>query len=161
MSELILYTSEDGITRVDRHTKEGELAENAVVKESLTTAADGKRYKKTISEHIQNLFSEGELRPEATVKESLTVQIEGKREARRTIQHYNLDLILAIGYRVRSPRGTQFRQWATTHLREYLVKGFVMDDQRLKNPGGWDYFRQGNANIPSVALRGILEKIGV
>ena len=94
MSELILYTSEDGITRVDRHTKEGELAENAVVKESLTTAADDKRYKKTISEHIQNLFSEGELRPEATVKESLTVQIEGKREARRTIRHYNLDLIL-------------------------------------------------------------------
>ena len=128
MSELILYTSEDGITRldlrVDGHTvwlaqleiaelfqttkqninlhaknifKEGELAENAVVKESLTTAADGKRYKKTISEHIQNLFSEGELRPEATVKESLTVQIEGKREARRTIQHYNLDLILVSG----------------------------------------------------------------
>lgn len=71
------------------------------------------------------------MRSEATVKESLTVQNEGNREVKRSISYYNLDLILAIGYRVRSPRGTQFRQWATTHLREFLVKGFVMDDQRL------------------------------
>jgi len=70
----------------------------------------------------------------------LTVQSEGQRQVKRPLQHYNLDLILAVGYRVRSPRGTQFRQWATTHLREYLVKGFILDDARLKEPGGWDYF---------------------
>ena len=76
----------------------------------------------------------------ATVKDYLTVQIEGNREIKRNIQLYNLDVILAVGYRIKSRRGTQFRQWATTHLREYLIKGFVMDDARLKEPGGWDYF---------------------
>ena len=96
--------------------------------------------KNNVSIHTKNIFEEGELTPGATVKESLTVQTEGNRQVERAITYYNLDLILAIGYRVRSARGTQFRQWATTHLREYLVKGFVMDDQRLKNPGGWDYF---------------------
>jgi hypothetical protein len=80
----------------------------------------------------------------------LTVQIEGKRNVQRTIQLYNLDLILAIGYRVRSPRGVQFRQWASTHLKEYLVKGFVMDDVRLKNPGGWDYFDELLARIREI-----------
>jgi len=76
----------------------------------------------------------------ATVKESLIVQTEGNRKVQRAISAYHLDLILAIGYRIRSPRGTQFRQWATRHLKEFLVKGFVMDDERLKNPGAWDYF---------------------
>ena len=88
--------------------------------------------------------------PEATVKESLTVQEEGGREVKRHIQFYNLDLILAIGYRVRSPRGTQFRQWATAHLREFIVKGFVMDDERLKNPGGWDHFDELLARIREI-----------
>ncbi len=80
----------------------------------------------------------------------MTVRIEGKREVQRTIQIYNLDLILAIGYRVRSPRGVQFRQWASAHLKEYLVKGFVMDDERLKNPGGWDYFDELLARIREI-----------
>ena len=74
----------------------------------------------------------------------MTTASDGKRYKTKL---YNLDVILAIGYRVRSPRGTQFRQWATTHLREYLVKGFVMDDERLKNPGGWDYFDELLARI--------------
>lgn len=77
----------------------------------------------------------------ATVKDSLTVRTEGKRQVQRPTQLYNLDMILAVGYRVRSQRGTQFRQWATSNLREYLVKGFIMNDARLKGPdGGWDYF---------------------
>jgi hypothetical protein len=85
--------------------------------------------KNNVSIRTRNIFAEGDLTPEATVKESLTVQNEGNRQVKRTIAYYNLDLILAIGYRFRSPRGgTQFRQWATTHLREFLVKGFVMDD---------------------------------
>ena len=73
----------------------------------------------------------------ATVKESLTVQTEGARQVQRKLSYYNLDLILAIGYRVRSPRGVQFRQWASTHLKEFLRKGFVIDDERMKNPVGW------------------------
>ena len=90
--------------------------------------------KQNISLHVRNVLSEGELAAAATVKDHLTVRTEGKREVRRKVQLYNLDMILAVGYRVKSPRGTQFRQWATTHLREYLVKGFVLDDERLKNP---------------------------
>jgi hypothetical protein len=89
-----------------------------------------------VSLHARGIFEDGELTPEATVKESLTVRTEGNRQVQRKIAHYNLDLILAIGYRVRSPRGVQFRQWASAHLKEFLLKGFVMDDERLKNPGG-------------------------
>lgn len=87
------------------------------------------------------------MRADSVVKKSLTTAADGKNY--RTKQ-YNLDLILAIGYRVRSPRGTQFRQWATTHLRDYLVKGFVMDDERLKDPGGWDYFDELLARIREI-----------
>ena len=96
--------------------------------------------KQNISLHVRNLLAEGELLAGATVKDHLTVQTEGKRQVRRSVQFYSLDMILAVGYRVKSPRGTQFRQWATAHLREYLVKGFVLDDERLKDPQGWDYF---------------------
>lgn len=92
----------------------------------------------------------GELSSQATVKDSLTVQTEGGRQVRRKLTQYNLDLILAIGYRVRSPRGIQFRQWASTHLKEFLLKGFVMDDERLKNPGGWDYFDELLARIRDI-----------
>jgi hypothetical protein len=90
-----------------------------------------------VSLHAKNIFEDGELREDAVVKESLTAAADGKNYRTRL---YNLDLILAIGYRVRSPRGVQFRQWASTHLKEFLLKGFVMDDERLKDPGGWDYF---------------------
>jgi hypothetical protein len=95
-----------------------------------------------VSFHIRNILEEGELDQAATVKQYLTVQIEGSRAVKRTIDYYNLDMILAIGYRVRSHRGTQFRRWATERLREYLIKGFVLDDQRLKDQRtiGADYF---------------------
>ena len=97
--------------------------------------------KQNISLHLKNIFEDGELEPRATVKESLTVQIEGTREVQRRLTLYNLDAILAVGYRVRSPRGVQFRRWASTVLKEYLLKGFAMDDERLKNPDGRpDYF---------------------
>lgn len=90
------------------------------------------------------------MEPSATVKESLTVQTEGNRQVQRAIASYNLELILAIGYRIRSPRGTQFRQWATKHLKEFLVKGFVMDDERLKNPVAGDYFDELLARIRDI-----------
>jgi len=95
-----------------------------------------------ISQHIAGIFEEGELPPEATVKQYLTVQTEGSRQVRRAIDHYSLDMILAIGYRVRSHRGTQFRQWATSRLKELLVKGFTLDDDRIKagRTIGQDYF---------------------
>lgn len=135
MNELLLYTSEDGKTRLDLRI-EGEtiwLSQLEIAELFQTT-------KQNISLHAKNIVEDGELLAEATIKDSLTVQTEGKRQVKRTITYYNLDLILAIGFRVRSPRGTQFRRWATTHLKEYLVKGFVMDDERLKNPGDWGYF---------------------
>jgi hypothetical protein len=106
--------------------------------------------KQNVSLHAKNILQEGELTTEATVKDSLTVQTEGGRQVRRRTLFYSLHMILAIGYRVRSPRGTQFRQWATSHLAEYLVKGFVMDDERLKNPGGWDYFDELLARIREI-----------
>jgi hypothetical protein len=111
----------------------------------LTQAAMAELFqtsKQNISLHIQNIYEEGELTPEATVKQYLTVQTEGARQVRRSLDHYNLDLILAVGYRIRSPRGTQFRQWATAQLRELLTKGFVLDDERIKagRTIGQDYF---------------------
>src|SRR5262249_20629481 len=93
-----------------------------------------------VTQHIKSLYLEGELLEGATCKEILQVRLEGSREVKRPIKLYNLDVILGVGYRARSPRGTQFRQWATTRLREYLVKGFVIDDARLKSVEQFDYF---------------------
>ncbi|EPC02176.1 hypothetical protein L861_15820 [Litchfieldella anticariensis FP35 = DSM 16096] len=135
MSELILYTTDDGRTQLHLRV-EGDsiwLSQMEIAELFQTT-------KQNVSLHAKNIFEDNELAPEATIKESLTVQSEGNRQVKRRISYYNLDLILAIGYRVRSPRGVQFRQWASTHLKEFLLKGFVMDDERLKNPSGWDYF---------------------
>lgn len=132
--ELLLYVTEDGQSKVHLRAEGGTvwLAQQELADLFQTS-------KQNISLHIKNIFEEGELDP-ATVKEYLTVQTEGQRQVRRSVKLYSLDMILAVGYRVKSPRGTQFRQWATTQLREYLVKGFVLDDARLKEPGGWDYF---------------------
>ena len=145
MSELILYHSEDGQTRLHLRT-DGET----VWLSQLEIAELFQTTKQNVSLHAKNIFNDGELTPAATVKESLTVQIEGSREVERRLVQYNLDLILAIGYRVRSLRGVQFRQWATTHLKAYLLKGFLMDDERLKNPSGWDYFDELLARIREI-----------
>jgi hypothetical protein len=145
MSDLILYTSEDGKTRLELRT-DG----TTVWLTQLEIAELFQTTKHNVSIHTKNIFRDGELTSVATVKESLTVQIEGGRQVKRCIVFYNLDLVLAIGYRVRSSRGVQFRQWASRHLKEYLVKGFVMDDERLKNPGGWDYFDELLARIREI-----------
>ncbi len=145
MTDLILYSSEDGQTRLHLRV-EGRnvwLSQMEIAELFQST-------KQNVSLHAKNIFEDGELSPEATVKESLTVQVEGQRQVKRKLTHYNLDLILAIGYRVRSPRGVQFRQWASTHLKEFLLKGFVLDDQRLKNPGGWDHFDELLARIHEI-----------
>ncbi len=145
MSDLILYTTEDGQTHLNLRAdgKTVWLFQLEIAELFQTT-------KHNVSIHTKNIFKEGELASEATVKESLTVQTEGNRRVERVVSYYNLDLVLAIGYRVRSPRGTQFRQWATTHLREFIVKGFVMDDERLKDPGGWGYFDELLARIREI-----------
>jgi len=135
VSSLIIYTSDDGSTRINLRVEA-----DSVWLSQLEIAELFQTTKQNVSLHAKNIFEEGELSPQVTVKESLTVQTEGNRRVQRAIISYNLDLILAVGYRIRSPRGTQFRQWATKHLREFLLKGFVMDDERLKNPGAWDYF---------------------
>ena len=137
-SEIILYQTEDGRTRL-----EVKLTSNTVWLPLNQIADLFQRDKSVISKHLKNIFAEGELKVEATVAKFATVQNEGKRTVSRAIEFYNLDAILAVGYRVRSHRGTQFRQWATARLSEYLVKGFTMDDERLKNPPGkghTDYF---------------------
>lgn len=108
--------------------------------------------KQNISLHIQNIFEEGEQAPEATVKQYLTVQTEGNRQVRRAIDHYNLDMIVAVGLRVRSHIGTKFRQWATTRLTELLTKGFTLDDDRIKagQTLGDDYFDELLARIRDI-----------
>ena len=100
------------------------------------------RDKSTISRHIKNVFEEGELERAATVANFATVQTEGDRQVTRNIEYYNLDVIISVGYRVKSLRGTQFRQWATKRLNEYIRKGFTMDDERLKELGGGGYFKE-------------------
>ncbi|MDB4766518.1 virulence RhuM family protein [bacterium] len=142
MSDLILYTSDDGQSRLDLRV-DGD----SVWLSQLELAELFQTTKQNISLHAKNILEDGELQADSVVKESLTTAADGKKYRTKL---YNLDLILAIGYRVRSLRGTQFRQWATTHLRDYLVKGFVIDDQRLKNPGGWDYFDELLARIRDI-----------
>ncbi|WP_038159993.1 virulence RhuM family protein [Verrucomicrobium sp. BvORR106] len=133
MSDLILYTTEDGRSQIRLRADEQTVWLTQLEMAELFDAT-----KQNISLHLKNIFEEGELDPAAVVKESLTTAADGKRY--QTLL-YNLDAILAVGYRVRSPRGVQFRRWASTILKEYLIKGFVMDDERLKNPDGRpDYF---------------------
>ena len=136
MNDMILYTTEDGRSQIKLRALEQTVWLTQLEMAELFDAT-----KQNISLHLKNIFEDGELDPAATVKESLTVQTEGTREVQRSLTLYNLDAILAVGYRVRSPRGVQFRRWASTVLKEFLLKGFVMDDERLKNPDGRpDYF---------------------
>ena len=138
--EIVLYQTEDGRTRVEcRFVEETLWLSQALIAELFQKDV------RTVNEHLQNIYEEGEIEAGATIRKFRIVRREGPREVEREIEHYSLDAILAVGYRVRSERGTQFRRWATERLSEYLVKGFTMDDQRLKNPpvegsGVPDYF---------------------
>jgi hypothetical protein len=144
-AQLILYRSEDGQAQIQLRALEGSVwLSQAEIAELFDSS------KQNISHHVRAVLAEGELREAATVKDYLTVRSESGRQVRRTVKLYSLEMILAVGYRVRSPRGVQFRQWATTRLREYLVKGFVMDDDRLKRAGGGDYFDELLARIRDI-----------
>ena len=137
-SEIILYQTEDGRTRIQcRFENETLWLTQAQIAELFQTTPQN------VTLHLRGIFTEGELVEAATCKDYLQVRLEGGREVSRSLRHYRLDAILAVGFRVRSHRGTQFRQWAIGRLNEYLVKGFTMDDERLKNPPGKgqkDYF---------------------
>lgn len=138
--EIVLYQTDDGRTRVEcRFVDETLWLSQSLIAELFQKDV------RTVNEHLRNIFEEGELDAAATIRNFRIVRLEGAREVARHVEHYNLDAILAVGYRVRSERGTQFRRWATERLREYLVKGFTMDDERLRNPpvdgsGVPDYF---------------------
>lgn len=142
MSELILYQTDDGKAQVKLRAEDGSawLSQAEIAELFATTVPNA-------NIHIRNILKEGELQADSVIKESLITAADGKRYRTKL---YRLEMILAVGYRVKGVRGTQFRQWATTYLAEYLVKGFVMDDERLKNPGGWDYFDELLARIREI-----------
>lgn len=137
MNEIILYTTEDGLTKLDLRLEDGTvwLSQLEIAELFQTT-------KQNISKHIQAIFDDQELDISSTVNQKLTVQNEGNRKVERLITSYNLDVILAVGYRVRSIRGVQFRRYASTVLKEYLAKGFAIDDERLKGNGGGQYWKE-------------------
>ncbi len=132
---ILLYRTEDGRQRIEVRLEGGTvwLSQYLMAELFQTTVPN-------INLHIRNIYREEELLSEATIKEYLIVRREGSRQVKRPVNFYNLDVIISVGYRVRSHRGTQFRQWATERLREYIIKGFVLDDERLAEPGGIDYF---------------------
>lgn len=136
--DLILYRTQDGRTRVECRFAEGTIWLTQIqLAELFQTSVPN------INAHLKAIYADEELEKAATIKSYLIVRQEGFRRVSRDVLHYSLPVILAVGYRVRSPRGTQFRQWATAQLEEYLIKGFVLDDERLKNPPGAgvsDYF---------------------
>ena len=143
--EFLFYQSQDGQTRLQVRL------DNETVWLSLNQMADlFQRDKSVISRHIGNAFEEGELAREGTVAKFATVQTEGAKQVARDIEFFNLDVIISVGYRVKSQRGTQFRIWATQRLREYIVKGFTMDDERLKRRGGGNYFEELLARIRDI-----------
>ncbi len=146
MSSLILYTTDDGKSQIQLRAKDQTVwLPQREMADLFDVSTDN------VGLHLKNIYEDGELSRQATTEESSVVQTEGTRQVQRPVTLYNLDAILAVGYRVRSPRGVQFRRWASTVLKEYLVKGFVMDDERLKNPDGRpDYFDEMLARIRDI-----------
>lgn len=135
--DIVIYRSENGDTKIDVHFQDETVW--------LTQAQLCELYqssKANVSEHIKNIFEEGELEEGSTVRKFRTVQTEGDRSVSRKLTYYNLDMIISLGYRIKSSIATQFRRWATERLKEYMIKGFTMDDERLKNLGGGNYWHE-------------------
>jgi len=143
--ELVLYQTEDGTTRIECRFEDNSLwLTQAQIAELFQTTPQN------VTLHLKAIYDENELDPEATCTDYLQVRTEGNREVKRKLQHYRLEAILAIGYRVRSLRGTQFRQWATLRLEQYLRKGFVLDDERFKQGESGSYFDELLARIRDI-----------
>ena len=144
-SEIFLYQTEDGRTRI-----QVRLEDETVWLTQRLMAELFQKDVRTINEHIRSVYDEGELVPEATIRKFRIVQTEGTREVSREVDFYNLEIIISVGYRVKSHRGAQFRLWATQRLREYIVKGFTLDDERLKQAGEGNYFDELLARIRDI-----------
>jgi len=144
-TKIIIYQSEDGKTKIQTQLENETLwlTQKSIAELFNVTVA-------TINEHIKNIYEERELEENPTIRKFLIVQKEGQREVKRDVKHYNLDMIIALGYRVKSTTATQFRKWATNILKEYVVKGFAMNDEMLKEQGGGDYFDELLARIRDI-----------
>jgi len=142
---ILIYQTQDGKTKIETRLEDETLwlTQKEMAELFGTT-------KQNISSHISNIYEEDELDKKATVKNFLTVRQEGKREVKRELEYYNLDIIISVGYRVKSNIATKFRQWATARLNEYMVKGFTMNDELLKNVGGGNYFKELLARIRDI-----------
>ncbi|MCK9271325.1 MAG: virulence RhuM family protein [Tenuifilaceae bacterium] len=146
-SEILIYQNPEGNIKIDVRLQEETVW--------LTQAQMGQLFgkdKRTISEHISNIFNEGELEKSSTVRKFRTVQTEGNREVERELDHYNLDVIISVGYRVKSVQGTQFRIWATQRLKEYIIKGFTLNDDRFKSGSSMNYFNELQNRIREIRL---------
>src|SRR5690554_5483334 len=146
-SEILLYQTEDGRTKIDVR-----LEDETVWLSQVQMAELFQTTKQNISLHLKNVFEEGELQENATIKDYLTVQTEGKREVQRNLKIYNLDVIISVGYRVKSHHGTQFRIWATQRLKEYIIKGFTLNDDRFKSGSSMNYFNELQERIREIRL---------
>lgn len=146
-SEILIYQNPDGNIKIDVRLQEETVW--------LTQAQMGQLFgkdKRTVSKHISNIFSEGELEKSSTVRKFRTVQTEGNREVERELSHYNLDVIISVGYRVKSVQGTQFRIWPTQRLKEYIIKGFTLNDDRFKSGNSMNYFNELQERIREIRL---------
>ena len=137
LGDVIIYQSEDGETKIDVH-----FIDDTVWLSQVQMAELFQTSRTNVVEHIKHIYEEGELEQEATCRNFRQVRQEGQRQVTRELPYYNLDMIISLGYRVKSLIATQFRRWATAHLREYMIKGFTMDDDRLKNLGGGNYWKE-------------------
>jgi hypothetical protein len=146
-SEILIYQNSEGSIKIDVR-----LEEESVWLTQAQLCELFQKSKATISEHIKNVFEEGELDASATVRNFRTVQTEGKREVERAIDYYNLDVIISVGYRVKSPQGTQFRIWATQRLKEYIIKGFTLNDERFKSGSSMNYFNELQERIREIRI---------
>ena len=145
--EIVLYQNQDGQIKLDVR-----LEDETVWLTQAQLCALFQKSKATISEHIKNIFSEGELIQDSTDRKFRTVQQEGTRNIERDLEYYNLDVIISVGYRVKSPQGTQFRIWATKRLKEYLIKGFTLNDDRFKSGNSMNYFNELQDRIREIRL---------
>ena len=146
-SEILIYQNNEGEIKIDVRFQEETVW---LMQEQMATLFGKAR--NTITEHIQNVYEEGELEQNRTNRKFRQVRTEGKREVEREIDHYNLDVIISVGYRVKSVQGTQFRIWATQRLKEYIIKGFALNDERFKSGSSMNYFNELQERIREIRL---------
>lgn len=152
-SEILIYQNPEGDIKIDVRLED----ETVWLTQDQMATLFGKA-RNTITEHIRNVYEEGELEQNRTSRKFRQVRLEGKREVEREIDHYNLDVIISVGYRVKSVQGTQFRIWATQRLREYIIKGFALNDDRFKSGSSMNYFNELQERIRQIPLSETLNR---